>query len=182
MRLIDTVAPAHLHNGGGTFFCLACCFVLLVGRKTIFSSITYKLSLDAVDSCVDISFRMSWLWFQRSKDFFCLFDTVYSLGRFSWEMCYAMFRIIAQDVLSLFVGGFTLNRLLDQQWSQVSSLPPPLFLSRRGLSTPTASRFAPLLPTPALALSATVQDSEKSPVHTKIHQPIFGPQRNRHRG
>ena len=43
------------------------------------------------------------------------------------------------------VGGFTRNDLLDESWSQVSSLPPPgaclQFESRIGLSTPTARRF-----------------------------------------
>ena len=44
------------------------------------------------------------------------------------------------------VGGFTLSDLLDKPWSQVSSLLPPgtylQFLSRIGLSIPTARRFS----------------------------------------
>ena len=47
---------------------------------------------------------------------------------------------------ALLVGSFTLNKLLDKPWSQVSSLLPPgtclLFLSRIGFSIPTARRFS----------------------------------------
>ena len=44
------------------------------------------------------------------------------------------------------VGGFALSDLLDKPWSQVSSLLPPgtclQFLSRIGVSIPTARRFS----------------------------------------
>ena len=44
------------------------------------------------------------------------------------------------------VGGFTLRGLLDEPWSQVSSLLPAgarlQFLSRIGFSIPTARRFS----------------------------------------
>ena len=47
---------------------------------------------------------------------------------------------------ALLVGGFALGSLLGKPWSQVSSLLPPgtflYFLSRIGLSIPTARRFS----------------------------------------
>ena len=60
----------------------------------------------------------------------------------------------------MILGGFTLSDLLDKPWSQVSSLLPPryvpsIFIAQR-VQHSHCSDFHRMLPTHALALSATV--------------------------